>query len=266
MTTILKPYQIVPFILEKERNGMLLHERNEDADEWRGGITLETAFDRAKNGCVSCANTIKGPIINVIRKQNNYGVQYNLPNDTSGTIVDPGALSTGIPECYVVPEAQKQHMFGDEGIDLVVNTVVSYGVDQKVIRERGIIACVLALMAERMEISTRILISYTAQDRGKGHNDFLIILKDYAQSLDLPMVAFYLISPASSRRIGFSLFDSVDANSNRHGHYYPCNTSYKSFRKKQIVIDHGMYRRDMLSPELAVKTAMDLLRANGIIS
>ena len=272
---IFKPYEIVPFILEKEKDGMILYERQKDKGmrehdpDWSATKTIEEAFDKSTKGCKGCASLIKGSIIPIIRKQNNWGSQYNLPQDYSGPYVDPGALSLGIPECCIIPEVEKTHKIGDDGIDIVVNTVVSCSVSTDVIRARGVIACAIALIAERMEIATRILVGYTNEGGfgfGKSkRNDFVITIKNYATPIDIPLLAFYLISPASSRRIGFSLFDSVDEGSYKSSHRFAANTAYAKDRTKKIIIDHGHIRKSMLEPEAAVEEALRILRTYGII-
>ena len=275
---VLKHHEIVPFILKRESEGMKLNERgkisiedyNNNGKLWSGTKTIEEAFEKSIKGCKSCTDLVKGPIVHILRKQNQWGIDYALPNDVSGPIVDPGALSLGIPECCVLPEVHKKHTLGDEGIDIICNTVVSCVVGTEVIRARGIVASTLAIIAERMEIATRIIVGYTNDDtgsyyKGGNRNDFAIILKDYSQPLDIPLMAFYLVSPASSRRIGFSLFDSVDKDSSGRSHRLAANTAYKSPRKTTIVIDHGHIRESMLEPEMAVEEALNILRRNGVI-
>ena len=269
---ILKPHEIVPFILEKESKGMILYERKKDAGEiywdlgsnWSGTKTLEEAFEKTTKGCKGCAELVKGPIVHILRKQNQWGIDYALPSDVFGPIVDPGAFTLGIPECCIIPEIHRKHTLGDEGLDIICNVVVSACVDTDVIRARGIIASTLAIIAERMGIATRIIIGYT-NDAYDVRNDFAITIKDYSQPLDIPLIAFYLVSPASSRRIGFSLFDAVDSKSYNSSHRYAANTAYKSPRKTTIIIDHGHVRKAMLEPETAVEEALKILRNNGVI-
>lgn len=264
---VFKHREVKPFILRREKEGAHLHGRTTDRSGWHG-TSLDNALHRMEVGCNSCAMLIRKDIINVMRKQSNWGEVYNMPNDTSGTLVDPGALSMGIPEAFVIPEVEQQHCMGDQGLDIIMNLVVSAAVSTKVIRSRGILACTVALIAERLGISTRIVCGYTVKSWAGlgGHgSDFAVILKDYGVPLDIPLLAFWMISPASSRRIGFALFDSVDPMSHGHGHYGCANTAYKSNRAKQIVIDHGHLREEMSTPEAAVAEALATLRRNGVI-
>lgn len=266
-TQIMKPADIVPYILKKEKEGMYLYERRRPLREWNGGITLERAFEKTTRGCQSCAQEIKEVIIPLVQKQTNWGTKYNIPNDFVGPFVDPGALSLGIPECCIIPEVQKTHTLGEDGLDLIINTVVSSIVSTEVMRARGILACIIALIAERMDLSTRIVVGYTvmASKDTEPRSDYAIIVKDYGVPLDLPLLAFYCISPASSRLIGFSLFDANDSQSYHSNHWGCANTRYKVDRKKQIVIDHGYIRKAMTDPELAVEEAMTIMRDNGVI-
>lgn len=263
-TIILKQEEVVPYILEKEKNGMELKERVDGDLHWYG-TTLENALERAQKGCKSCSGLISETIIPIVRKQSNWGIGYNMLSDYQGPNIDPGYLSLGIPECAIIPEAIKQHTLGEEGLDIIVNCIVSSFVSTEVIRARGILACTIALIAERMELSTRIVVGYTVGYSEPFLSDFAVIIKDYARPIDLPLLAFYLISPASPRRIGFSLFDVNDKNSRKNGHYYAANTKYKVERKKQIVIDHGHIRSELLEPESAIRAALHLLRENGVI-
>lgn len=261
----IKPSNICDFVYEREKAGMIQHGRVEkNLDLLWSVASYKDAMHRAEHGCAGCAERIKENFLALARKSSNWGIDISLPNDYEGPALDPGALSMGIPECCVYPNITKKHILGDQGLDIIVNIVVSCGVGTDVMRARGVLASAIVLIAEKLEISTRIIIGCAVKRNHEG-SDFAVILKDYAQPLDLPLVAFWLISPAASRIVSFALFDAVDKTSYENYHYYPSNTSYKSYRKKQIIIDHGYLRKEMLDPKKAVESALSILRANGVI-
>lgn len=260
-----KRKEVKNFILNCEKNGTELTGRDHPG-KWYG-CSFDDALIRMESGCKECAKGVKSAIIRVMRKESQWGEVYRIPNDTSGTIVDPGALSIGAPECFVIPTVDPQHILGDLGLDIVLNAAVSSGVTKEVIRARGVLTSSIAIIAERLGIATKIVITYTGKGwNGETGSDHAIILKDYGEPLDIPLLAFWLISDGSLRRVGFALYDCLDPDAKHNCYWSPSNSSYKSNRAKQIVIDHGYIRKEMTNPELAVKEAVNILRRYGVIA
>lgn len=260
---VFRPREIAPYLLQKESEGIKLNMREKYLANW-SGATLEQALTRSNLGCESCAKLIRNNVIPIIQKQTQWGEECNIACDVTGPFVDPGNLTLGIPEACVYPYTEKKHILGDQGVDIILNASVSSYVETEVMRARGILVSAIALSVERLGLASRIFVSY-AGGNYRIHLDNLVKLKDYNEPLDIPLLAFYTISPASPRIIGFSLDDIVDPEAVKHSYYMPSNTRFKTARNLQIIIDHGYIRQEMTNPELAVASATEILRNNGVI-
>lgn len=116
---------------------------------WRGGVTFADCVNLARSGWpegVAKARTVAQKIAARIVEATGAVEQDALEYDNWGAGFDVGAVISGVPECWIRLEPQKQK----RAVVIVTNVCASGGVPAKALMTRGIAvsALVMALQAQ----------------------------------------------------------------------------------------------------------------------
>jgi len=231
---------------------------------FNGHTTYEQARRMAVEGWPAGLPSLKAAMA-LARAPYEYSTSYDMPAGVDGPVVDPGAYFSGVPECYHTPVEVQLVQLGYDGVEVVFNMSVSHAVSKETIYARGATAMLLSHVCSMSNIPCRIVAGMVGGPGSFGGDaswasDSAVVLSDWDDSLDWPLLAFWLCHPAALRRIGFRVYDSVSDQCDAHAYGYPTNTCYKGGdRFKRIVINHGLSRRSLEDPQTAIDEIISIL-------
>lgn len=171
------------------------------AADWCDTYDFAEAMDLGRKGDFKTAEKIKPTDLYLHNKNALNAVIY----DYAGDNVDIGRFVSGEPECMM--SLRKK---GKPIITLLVNVSVDCGVEAEKIIERGraVLDIVSGLEANGYAVDITIIDSMYDNTHRNYWNK--IKIKDCKEYMNLPQLAFWLVSPSVLRRLGF-----------RHSELYP---------------------------------------------
>lgn len=231
--------------------------------EWYGGTySLANAIQLARDGWDT---DMFEPMFKLAVSPTEHRTDYGLRSDIVGPGVDPNLLYSGNPEAFSVPYEYTEIGDSFEFVEVVMNGSTSCVVETNVIRERGRLALAIAYVAEMSGKPCRIVLGWSADMDSLARNfSWTVTLKEFSAWPEWNRLAFWLAHPSSLRRINFRLIEQSHPCPVRDLYGTPRNCRWKGMdRAKRIVINHGLHRGAMETPELAIEEATKILKKEG---
>lgn len=156
---------------------------------------------------------------NVLEKVTDLIIRPTITHEVSGDMIDMGAFSEGIPECFLQWQEQTEVISGsNKVIRLVSNSACSGGVATEVIEMRGAIIMALAealTMAGR-QVEVHLVSCNTTEDYLSDSDDDTtysmdVIVKEAHATLQVDQLSFVLGHPSTNRRFKFAFAERMAA-------------------------------------------------------
>lgn len=174
---------------------------------WRGALALaRTGWAEGSDQVRKLSDRYVHQITNLVDKT----VYYY---DVSGSYVDVGRYIDGEPEHFVEFATERVRDAGTRMHRIMVQGSFSCDTPHEAIIRRGAAITALVDLLETLGIRCEIVSSATLSERSYGTNrnwfEFRVPLKEADEALDIDRVAFALAHPASLRRLGFAVMESL---------------------------------------------------------
>jgi hypothetical protein len=202
-----------------QRNGSYAERapRGQSADnKWYGHASWEQTLDLARKGWDDGEERVRKIARRLEVKVLHRIVREDINYDVEGMGFDVARFIQGEPEHWVHTEDVVTEGGGTRHVKVVLNGAVSGGVDQGIIITRGAVVTALVELLEYADIRCEVwavfaLASSSYHDRDRKPTCvYAIRVKPYDQPLDVSRVAMALAHPATFRRLGFCIQDSLD--------------------------------------------------------
>ena len=171
-------------------------------DNWCRTCT-DDAIKLAKDGWPEGARIIAAKASQMVNRMVNRttkGLVHEIGYDVAGAAYDPGALQSGVPECWgtIVPEISKR------AIRIIFSADASAGVPESVLQNRGIAVASLVWMlnVEGYPVTVDWMEWSTHWFTGESKVYCRLIDANSGSQIDLDRLAFGLGHPAMFRRLG----------------------------------------------------------------
>lgn len=195
-------YSFYTFAMSQSNSREKCSRETRDLD-WYGGVSWEEACFLANYGWEK--GTIEVEKYRAVLYGNlvEYLPRQSIISAISGYAVDVGAYLSNAPECFYRREMNKP-VASAPVVRIVVSLAFSASVKPEVITKRGAMVCAMVDAIEHSGYSVEIIGNEACESKGIT-SEINIVLKQSAQPLNIPAMAFCLAHPAMLRRMLFSV-------------------------------------------------------------
>lgn len=170
-------------------------------DGWAGrdAVTYDAALNLARKGWESGRTKIRSLVdkLNIAGHVHRQTIQF----DVTGDCWDMGRVVSGVPECAMNWEVTEDVNEHGKIIEMIVNTTVSGGIDESLIRTRG--AAILAMIEGLETVGYRVGITMLFCESSGFHVE--IRVKNPDEQMQDDLIAFAVAHPSFSRRFGHAV-------------------------------------------------------------
>lgn len=211
--------------------------RDNDKNEWSGGLNWEQAKSLARSGWRDGINEIekyRAKIIPIIAEK---VLRPKQVNSIAGYCVDVGSFLASEPECFIAREYEERNYPG-QIYKIVCSVSFSFDIKPKTIIQRGAMICALIDAIEFAGHRAEVICNYAVsadsseanlegQFKSQGWLEVSVAIKKSTQPLEMTDLAFCLAHPAMLRRIMFSIAELTGWSDFINNYGYPAEATDK---------------------------------------